>query len=124
MRVKLTVPVEGLDGRKLLMEQLSCFTLANWSLLYLGAARLQDAGVAVQAIGADWAAPERIQVNRTRLHASVGVKYADGHKYTDLVGPSEAQLRQTINDLQRLLDAAGRGVPPPFRLVIEPVGQD
>jgi hypothetical protein len=59
-----------------------------------------------------------VQIGNTRLHASQHLKYADGHKYSEGAAPSESQLRQTIKDLQALIDAASEHIPAPFTLNI------
>jgi hypothetical protein len=102
----------GKNGFWELRDQLNEFVLQNFSTLYEGAVRLGC------EIPADYYAPERVQVGSTRLHASRGLKYADGHKYSDDAAPSESQLRQTIKDLQVLIDAAAEDIEAPFTLYI------
>jgi hypothetical protein len=82
-------------------NQLTEFTLDNWELLYLGASRLCK-----NIPGDYYARNERIQIGNTRLCECRGVKYANGHKYNSDMLPSEAQLRQTIKDIQALIDSA------------------
>ena len=82
-------------------NQLSEFTLDNWELLYLGASRL---GKNIE--GDYYARNERIQIGNTRLCQCRGVKYANGHKYNSDSLPKEEQLRQTIKDIQSLIDTA------------------
>ena len=108
----LTTKPIGLNGFFNLRWELNKFVKSNFDLLYEGAVRLG------YAIPADYYAPDRVQIYNTRLHAVQGLKYADGHKYTDDVAPTEAQLRQTVKDLQALIDAAAENVPAPFTLNI------
>ena len=102
----------GQNGFFDLRNQLNEFVRSNFALLYEGAVRLGC------GITADYYAPERVQIGNTRLHASQGLKYADGHKYSAYAAPSEKQLRQTVKDLQSLIDAASENVPAPFILNI------
>ena len=93
------------------------FVRNNFDLLYEGATRLGH-----HIIYDDYA-PRRVQINNTRLHASQWLKYADGHKYSDDTAPSEKQLRQTIIDIQLLIDAASETIPAPFSLIIQESGK-
>ena len=102
----------GQNGFFDLRNQLNEFVRSNFALLYEGAIRLGC------GITADYYATERVQIGNTRLHASMGLKYADGHKYSAYAAPSEKQLRQTVKDLQSLIDAASENVPAPFILNI------
>ena len=102
----------GQNGFFDLRNQMNEFVKSNFDLLYEGAVRLGC------EITADYYAPERVQIGNTRLHASMGLKYADGHKYSDDAAPSENQLRQTVKDLQTLIDAASEVFPAPFTLNI------
>jgi hypothetical protein len=102
----------GQNGFFDLRNQMNEFVKSNFGILYEGAVRLGC------AISADYYAPERVQVGNTKLHANQGLKYADGHKYSDDAAPSENQLRQTVKDLQTLIDAASEIIPPPFILNI------
>ncbi len=102
----------GQNGFFDLRNQMNEFVKSNFNILYEGAVRLGC------EISADYYAPRRIQIGNTRLHASQGLKYADGHKYSDDAAPSESQLRQTVKDLQTLIDAASEVIPAPFTLNI------
>jgi hypothetical protein len=102
----------GQNGFFDLRNQMNEFVKRNFNILYEGAVRLGC------EISADYYAPERVQIGNTRLHASMGLKYADGHKYSADAAPSEKQLRQTVKDLQSLIDAASENVPAPFILNI------
>ena len=102
----------GQNGFFDLRNQINEFTKNTFALLYEGAVRLGC------EIAADNYAPKRVQINHTRLHASYGLKYADGHKYSDDAAPSEKQLRQTVIDIQKLIDAASEVIPAPFTLNI------
>ena len=106
-----TKPV-GQNGFFELRDQLNEFVQKNFSVLYEGAVRLGC------EISADYYAPRRVQIGNTRLHASQGLKYADGHKYSNSAAPSEKQLRQTIKDLQQLIDAAAENIVAPFSINI------
>lgn len=110
--LKIETKTLGKNGFFDLRDQLNQFVLNNFALLYEGAVRLGC------EISADYYAPERVQIGNTRLHASRGLKYADGHKYSNGAAPSESQLRQTIKDLQILIDAASENIPAPFTLNI------
>ena len=106
-----TKPV-GQNGFFELRDQLNEFVQKNFNVLYEGAVRLGC------EISADYYAPRRVQISNTRLHESVGLKYADGHKYSNSAAPSESQLRQTIKDLQTLIDAAAENIVAPFSINI------
>ena len=109
----------GQNGFFDLRDQMDEFVKGNFGTLYEGAARLGC------GISADYYAPERVQVGNTRLHASQGLKYADGHKYSDDAAPTEKQLRQTVKDLQTLIDAASVNIAAPFTLnIIENENRD
>jgi hypothetical protein len=102
----------GQNGLFDLRDQMDEFVRSNFGILYEGGVRLGC------EISADYYAPKRVQYGNTRLHASTGLKYADGHKYSDDAAPSESQLRQTVKDLQTLIDAASENKPAPFTLNI------
>ena len=103
---------EGYDGFFDLRDQINDFVKKNFNLLYSGAVRLDC------EIVEDYFAGRRIQINNTRLHYAIGLKYANGHKYSDCNSPTEKQLRQTISDIQQLLDAAAETIRKPFTLEI------
>ena len=102
----------GQNGFFELRDQLNSFVQNNFELLYEGAIRMGC------EIPENYYAPRRVQIGETRLHASQGLKYADGHKYSDDSAPSESQLRQTVADIQLLIDAAAKVIPAPFILNI------
>lgn len=102
----------GQNGFFDLRNQMDEFVRSNFGLLYEGAVRLGC------EISSDYYAPARVQIGNTRLHASQGLKYADGHKYSDDAAPSESQLKQTVKDIQTLIDAASEIIPAPFILNI------
>ena len=106
-----TKPI-GKNGLFELRNQINDFVKCNFELLFEGAVRLGC------EIPEDYYAPRRVQISNTRLHESVGLKYADGHKYCNSEAPSEIQLRQTIKDLQTLIDIASENIPAPFALNI------
>ena len=110
--LKIKTKTVGQNGFFDLRNQMNEFVKTNFHLLYEGAIRI---GCEIEA---DYYAPKRVQIGNTRLHASRGLKYADGHKYSDGAAPSEKQLRQTIKDLQILIDAASENIPAPFTLNI------
>ena len=108
----LVIKTVGQNGLFDLRDQMDEFVRENFELLYEGAARLGC------NIPADCCAPRRVQINETRLHRKQGLIYADGHKYSVEGAPTEGQLRQTIKDLQTLIDAASEVIPAPFTLKI------
>ena len=108
----LNTKTVGQNGFFELRDQLNSFVQNKFELLYEGAVRLGC------EIPEDYYAPRRVQINDTRLHEGVGLKYADGHKYSNDSAPSEMQLRQTIKDLQSLIDAASENIAAPFTLNI------
>ena len=108
----LTIKTVGQNGFFDLRNQMNEFVKSNFDMLHEGAVRLGC------EISADYYAPRRVQIGNTRLHESVGLKYADGHKYCNSAAPSESQLRQTIKDLQTLIDVASENIPAPFVLNI------
>ena len=111
---KLTITIKpvGKNSFSDLRNQLNDFVNENFELLYEGAVRMGC------DIPKDYYAPERVQIGNTRLHAYKGLKYADGHKYSDAAAPSESQLRQTVLDLQTLIDSAAENIPAPFSILI------
>ena len=111
-KLELTIKKAGKNGFFDLRDQIDEFVENNFSTLYEGAVRL---GCEIQA---DDYAPERVHIGDTRLHARTGLKYADGHKYSEDKSPSESQLRQTIKDLQSLIDADAKDIEAPFTLNI------
>ena len=110
--LKLTIKPVGQNGLFDLRGQMDKFVQSNFELLYEGAVRLGC------EIPADYYAPRRVQIRETRLHESQGLKYADGHKYSNDAAPTESQLRQTVKDIQTLIDAAAEVIPTPFTLNI------
>jgi hypothetical protein len=115
--LKIQTKNVGQNGFFDLRNQMSEFVKSNFGLLYEGAVRLGC------AISSDYYAPERIKIGNTRLHASQSLKYADGHKYSDDAAPSEKQLRQTVVDIQTLIDAAVQNISAPFTLIIQENGK-
>ena len=115
----LTKKTIGQNGFFDLRNQIDKFVKDNFDVLYAGAIRLNC------AIPSDDFAPKRVQINSTRLHEKLGLKYADGHKYSHDTAPSKGQLMQTIKDLQALIDVASEKIPAPFILnIIENEKQD
>ena len=102
----------GSNGFWEIRNQLNKFVETNFDALYEGATRLG------MNIPRDYYAPERVQIKGTRLHEEQGLKYADGHKYSDENAPTEAQLRQTVEDLRCLITAATEDIVAPFVLNI------
>jgi hypothetical protein len=111
-KLTLITKTVGQNGFFDLRDQMDEFVRENFELLYEGAVRLGC------DIPADCYAPRRVQIGETRLHKRQGLKYADGHKYSSYGSPSEKQLRQTVKDLQSLIDAAAKNFEPPFILNI------
>lgn len=105
----------GKNGFSELRKQIDKFVADNWETLYEGAIRL---GFHIEK---DYYAPERIQINNTRLHAGIGLKYADGHKYSDDEHITKEQLKKTVKDIQTLIDEAAKNIPAPFKLEIRKV---
>ena len=103
---------QGTNGFWGLRLQINEFVKTNFELLYEGAARLG------KNLAANYYAPRRIQINRTRLHSGIGLKYASEHKYNDACAPSEEQLIQTVSDIQILINAATEDIAAPFLLKI------
>ena len=96
-----------------LRKQLDEFVKDNFDTLYEGAVRLK------LHIEEDYYAPKRIQINNTRLHRHTDLKIAGGHhKYHSDEAPTEKQLRQTVSDLQTLLDSAAKVIKAPFTITI------
>jgi len=112
MELKITTKVIGDNGFWELRDQLNNFVRQNFDVLYEGAVR-QNCN-----IPADYYAGRRMQVNDTRLHEYQHLKYAHGHKYNEDAAPSEEQLRQTVIDIQSLIDAAAEIISAPFSIKI------
>ena len=112
MELKITTKVIGDNGFWELRDQLNDFVKDNFELLYEGAVRLNF------HIPNDWYTVDRIQIGDTRLHKSMGLKYAHGHKYSEDTSPTEEQLKQTVIDIQSLIDAAAEIIPAPFSIII------
>ncbi|MBD3197998.1 MAG: hypothetical protein GF317_23310 [Candidatus Lokiarchaeota archaeon] len=110
--LSLKIAPVGQNGLFDLRNQINEFVNNNFGLLYEGAVRMGC------EISADYYAPKRVQTGDTRLHETQGLKYADGHKYSDDAAPSESQLRQTVKDLQALINAASKNIAAPFILNI------
>lgn len=91
--------LKGVDERIEYRNKLDEFVVCNFDSLYEGAVKL---GYEIEE---DYHAPRRIQIRETRLHASVGLKYACGHKYSDLHPISETQLKETLLDLKELIQS-------------------
>lgn len=97
-------------------EKLQKIVDENFNLLWEGAVRLGHSIEPDYYCGA-----LRIQVGRTRLHHGCEnkLKYADGHKYSSDAAPTEAQLRQTAADLQKLINAAAAPIGCSFDIQIK-----
>ena len=103
---------QGLNHLTEMRNQLDDFVQENFNLLYEGAVRLN------KNIEKDYYAPKRVQINDTRLHERQGLKYAAQHKYNEDSIINEQQLKQTIKDLQSLIDAASKEIKSSFSLEI------
>jgi len=114
MKLTITTKKIGPNGFWTLRHQLNDFVRKAevFELLYEGAARLN------LHIPNDWYTVDRIQIGDTRLHKSIGLKYAHGHKYDEDIAPTESQLRQTVIDIQTLIDSATKTIPTPFTISI------
>ena len=115
----LQVKEVGYNGLFDLRDELNEFVEENFNLLLEGAYRLETGlNPKAMVIEEDYYAPDRIQIGKTRLHRYQHLKYADGHKYDDWQSPTEEQLRQTVSDIQDLIDAASEEIKKPFQLNI------
>lgn len=104
MNIKL---LNVVPGDNLLVKQynvLNEYVMNNWEGLKTGAVR---AGLLIEA---DYYAPERVQIGATRLHARIGVKYANGVKYTNLESLRVGDLIQAVEDIKVLISAAEKVV--------------
>jgi hypothetical protein len=114
MKTVIVLEVKKLGKNELveMREFLNEFVMKNFDILYEGACRLY------KDIPYDSYAPARVQINGTRLHREIGLKYANSHKYDDSHAPTKEQLLNTAKDLQLLLDAAAEIVPCSFTISI------
>jgi len=103
-------------------NELSKFVKENFNILYAGACRLPYK--TAQSISDDYYTCRRIQINRTRLHRSIGLKYADGHKYCSDYAPTEENLAAAAKDIQTLLDAAGENILCSLQIKITPTQEE
>jgi len=87
------------------------FVFENFEMLYEGACK---GGFNIPM---DAYAPKRVQINGTRLHMTMGAKYASGHKYNDEVAPTEEQLKETVADIQELIALYEKPVSCSFSVV-------
>lgn len=123
----------GKNGLGELRNKLDKFVESNWGILQSGAVVLEQKwrekiekegkdenyeACPCKVIWADYYAPNRIQIGKTRLHAKHGLKYADGHKYNDPYCITEEQLKNTVLDLQTLLNAAAKDTVASFDIII------
>ena len=113
MKITIETKETGVNGYFEIVNQLNKLVEKHWRTLFEGAVRLR------KHINEDYYAPERIQINKTRLHYYQGVKYADGWKYSYPAPPTKEQLVQTVKDIQTLFDAAAENIKPPFTLTIK-----
>jgi len=113
--VSLTIKPVGKNELRELFDQLDFFVHENWDLLWEGAVRLD------QDISEDYYAPRRIQINSTRLHKNIGLKYANGYKYSSDHTPSEENIVKTVSDLQELLDAAAKDIVTTLKIEVRTV---
>ena len=112
--IKLTVNEVTQHPNDALRDELNEFVAEHWHILVQGAKRLNV------LIPADYYAPQRIQIRKTRLHQDIFLKVADGHHWKKsywLI--SEKELTQTVADIQTLLDAASEEVKTSMTLKIE-----
>ena len=112
MKIFIETKKIGKNQRFEILSALSKVVEEHWDTLYEGAVRL---GVNIEK---DSYAPQRMQINNTRLHADYGVKYADGHKYSNPIAPTEQQLKQTAADIQALFDSAAIEVKTSLKLTL------
>ncbi len=109
----ITVKKYGNNEFFAVRKQLDDFVNENFKLLWQGAVRLGN------EIDEDCYTCKRIQINNTRLHAQQGLKYCSGHKYSYDLAPTEEQLKNTIKDIQTLIDEASKEIKCSFILKIE-----
>ena len=112
----------------IMRNDLSQFVKRNWDLLWQGARIAENdhlvtfkdsAGIPFQTYERDTYAGERIQSKHgTRLCEFKGLKYANGHKYSEVFPPSEHQLWRAIKDIQFLIDRAAATSKSSFKLEI------
>jgi hypothetical protein len=112
--INLSIGRMGSHGMWETRTKLSNFVQDNFEVLFNGACRTDRA----TTFGADDWAPRRIQIGFTRLHQGCGLKYCDGHKYTDLDSPTEEQLLQAARDIQILIQAYESDIPGPSFSII------
>jgi len=110
--VQLSIKKEGTDQSIGIISDLSKVVKENWGVIWLGATRM---GL---QINQDYYAPERVQIGTTRLHYHIGVKYANGWRYSDLVGPTNEQIERTVADIQSLIDAGSENLTSSIRLEV------
>jgi len=123
----------GKNGLGELRNKLDKFVESNWGILQSGAVVLEQKwrekmekegrdenyeACPCKVLWADYYAPNRIQIGKTRLHAKHGLKYADGHKYNDPYCITEEQLKNTVLDLQTLINAAAKDTAASFDIII------
>lgn len=111
--MNLTIKPIGKNEFQEMFNQLNDFVKENFDLLYEGAIRL---GCNIEN---NYYAPRRIQFNKTRLHAYQGLKYADGFKYNEDGYPTEENIKNSVADIQSLIDAASEDIKASFSIKIE-----
>jgi hypothetical protein len=111
----VTIQIKPIGKNELqeMFNQLNDFVKENFNLLYEGAIRL---GCNIEN---DYYAPRRIQFNKTRLHAHQGLKYADGFKYNEDGYPTEENIKNSVSDIQSLIDAASEDIKASFCITIQ-----
>ena len=109
--ITLTIKNMGYHGMWEIRNELNQFVKENYTALAEGGKRL-----GLYREPDDWTNSSRVYVGETRLHRRHQLKYAAGHKYDSSTPPTEEQLRQTIKDLQVLIDAYEKDIPRPFIL--------
>ena len=103
--ITINVPQHGQNENTEIRDELDKFVRENFNLLYAGACRLDE------NISADYWAPRRVQINRTRLHESQGLKICGGHHIVhDDHEITTEQLLNGIGDIRVLLDAAAKTI--------------
>jgi len=125
-RIQFETPEIGYNELHEQYEEISQFVIGNWDALYEGAVRL---GLNIED---DDYAPERISINgdvreegrkeiygQTRLHQSIGLKYAVGHKYDDYETPSERTLIECVKDINMLINAAKKEIKSTIEIVVK-----
>lgn len=117
--INLSLKEIGINELWILRNDIDNFVSENFDILWEGACRfVSENSQDVYICEEDYYAPARIQVNNTRLHAQISLKYADGHKYDSDFSPTEEQIINTVRDLQMLIDKASEDIKTNLKIKI------